>query len=245
MPLRRPAVAAFFLALSAPLPAPAQPHSPAPNTLTDAEKKAGWILLFDGHSLDGWRGYKKPDATDSRWKAEDGSLALPPDNGKDTHGQRDIITKDTFEQFELVVDWKIAPGGNSGIKYFVLEDRDSAIGHEYQVIDDERHPDAKVGPHRQTAAFYDVLQANDRPTQTRRRMEHDAHHRARADGRALAEREEGAAVRAQQPGAERGHREEQVQGDGAASASARTPTSCSRITATRSGSATSRFGASA
>jgi 3-keto-disaccharide hydrolase len=163
MPLRRLAVAAFFLALSAPLPAPAQPHSPAPNTLTDAEKKAGWILLFDGHSLDAWRGYKKPDATDSRWKAEDGSLALPPDNGKDTHGQRDIITKDTFEQFELVVDWKIAPGGNSGIKYFVLEDRDSAIGHEYQVIDDERHPDAKVGPHRQTAAFYDVLQANDRP----------------------------------------------------------------------------------
>jgi len=163
MPLRRLAVAVFFLALSAPLPALAQPHSPAPNTLTDAEKKAGWILLFDGHSLDGWRGYKKPDAIDSRWKAEDGSLALPPDNGKDTHGQRDIITKDTFEQFELVVDWKIAPGGNSGIKYFVLEDRDSAIGHEYQVIDDERHPDAKVGPHRQTAAFYDVLQANDRP----------------------------------------------------------------------------------
>ncbi len=175
---------------AAPLTALAQPHSPAPNTLTDAEKKAGWILLFDGHSLDGWRGYKKPDATDSRWKAEDGSLALPPDNGKDTHGQRDIITKDTFEQFELVVDWKIAPGGNSGIKYFVLEDRDSAIGHEYQVIDDERHPDAKVGPHRQTAAFYDVLQANDRPLKPAGEMEHDAHRRARADGRALAEREE-------------------------------------------------------
>jgi hypothetical protein len=94
---------------------------------------------------------------------EGDSLTLPPDNGKDTHGQRDIITKDTFEQFELVVDWKIAQGGNSGIKYFVLEDGNSAIGHEYQVIDDERHPDAKVGPHRQTAAFYDVLQANDRP----------------------------------------------------------------------------------
>jgi hypothetical protein len=62
-----------------------------------------------------------------------------------------------------LVDWKVAPGSNSGVKYFVLEDRDTAIGHEYQVIDDERHPDAKVGPHRQTAAFYDVLPANDRP----------------------------------------------------------------------------------
>jgi hypothetical protein len=163
MPLRRLAPAALFIALSMPFPAAAQPHDPAANTLTAAEKKDGWILLFDGHSLDGWRGYKKPDTTDSRWKVDGDSLTLPPDNGKDTHGQRDIITKDTFDQFELVVDWKIAQGGNSGIKYFVLEDRDSAIGHEYQVIDDERHPDAKVGPHRQTAAFYDVLQANDRP----------------------------------------------------------------------------------
>jgi hypothetical protein len=141
----------------------AQQKTSAPNTLTDAEKTAGWILLFDGHSLDGWRGYKKPDATDSRWQVEDGTLTLPANNGKDTHGERDIISKDTFEQFELSFDWKIAEGGNSGVKYFVLEDRDSAIGHEYQVIDDERHPDAKVGPNRQTAAFYDVLQANDRP----------------------------------------------------------------------------------
>ena len=138
-------------------------NSPAPNTLTAAERKAGWILLFDGHSLDAWRGYKKPDATDSRWKVDDGALSLPADNGKDTHGQRDIITKETFEQFELSVEWKVALGANSGIKYFVLEDRDSAIGHEYQVIDDERHADAKVGPHRQTAAFYDVLPATERP----------------------------------------------------------------------------------
>jgi hypothetical protein len=57
----------------------------------------------------------------------------------------------------------VSQGGNSGVKYFVLEDRDSAIGHEYQIIDDERHADAKVGPKRQTAAFYDVLAATDRP----------------------------------------------------------------------------------
>ncbi len=60
-------------------------------------------------------------------------------------------------------EWRIAQAGNSGVKYFVLEDLPAAIGHEYQVIDDERHPDAKVGPKRQTAAFYDVLAASDRP----------------------------------------------------------------------------------
>jgi hypothetical protein len=162
MSLQRPALAAALIVVAAAAYASAQ-QSGAVNTLTPAEKKAGWTLLFDGRSLDGWRGYKKADATDSRWKVEDGALSLPADNGKDTHGERDLITKDTYEQFELMVDWKIAPGGNSGIKYFVLEDRDSAIGHEYQTIDDERHPDAKVGPHRQTAAFYDVLPAADRP----------------------------------------------------------------------------------
>jgi hypothetical protein len=61
-------------------------------------------------------------------------------------------------------EWKIAQGGNSGVKYFVLEDQPSAIGHEYQLIDDERHPDAKIGPHRQTAALYDVFAAHDRPS---------------------------------------------------------------------------------
>jgi hypothetical protein len=164
MPLRRLALTGLATAVLAIGLTAAPDNGPAPNTLTDAEKKAGWILLFDGHSLDAWRGYKKPDATDSRWKVDDESLSVPAHDGKDTHGQRDIITKDTFEQFELSIDWKVAPGSNSGIKYFVLEDQNSAIGHEYQVIDDERHPDAKVGPHRQTAAFYDVLPAVDRPT---------------------------------------------------------------------------------
>ncbi len=164
MPPRRLALTGLATAVLAIGLTAAPDNGPAPNTLTDAEKKAGWILLFDGHSLDGWRGYKKPDASDSRWKVVDGALSLPAHDGKDTHGQRDIITKDTFEQFELSIEWKVAPGSNSGIKYFVLEDRDSAIGHEYQLIDDQRHADAKIGLHRQTAAFYDVLPAADRPT---------------------------------------------------------------------------------
>ena len=124
-----------------------------------AQGPAAAVALFDGKSLDGWRLYKKPDATGSRWTIADGLLTLPARDGKDTRGARDIITTETYDLFELTWDWKIAQGGNSGLKYFVLEDQNSAIGHEYQLIDDERHPDAKVGPHRQTAAFYDVLAA--------------------------------------------------------------------------------------
>jgi hypothetical protein len=164
MSLRPVVIALSIVAASSVAQTAGQKADSAANTLTAAEKTAGWTLLFDGHTVDGWRGYKRPDATESRWKVEEGLLTLPADNGRDTHGQRDIISKDTFEQFELVFDWRIAPGGNSGVKYFILEDLDSAIGHEYQLIDDERHADAKVGPHRQTAAFYDVLPAADRPT---------------------------------------------------------------------------------
>ncbi len=109
--------------------------------------------------LQGWRGYKRSDAAESRWRVEDGMLTLARDDGKDTRGARDIITTETFGLFDLTWEWKVSLGGNSGLKYFVLEDRDSAIGHENQMIDDERHPDAKIGPHRQTAAFYDVLAA--------------------------------------------------------------------------------------
>jgi hypothetical protein len=162
MPLRQLALIALATAVLATAVPAARDTGSAPNTLTDAEKKAGWILLFDGHSLDGWRAYKKSDAAGLRWKIDDNSLSLPAQTEPGTRAG-DIISKDTFEQFELSVDWKVAPGSNSGVKYFVLEDLDSAIGHEYQVIDDERHPDAKVGPHRQTAAFYDVLPASDRP----------------------------------------------------------------------------------
>jgi Domain of Unknown Function (DUF1080)/Methane oxygenase PmoA len=137
---------------------PASPATPpGVNTLTEAEKRAGWKLLFDGKSVEGWRGYKRPDASGARWKVEDGSLTIDPNDGKDTRGARDIITTDQYDRFDLKWEWRVAPGGNSGVKYFVLEDMDSAIGHEYQIIDDERHADAKVGPHRQTSAFYDVL----------------------------------------------------------------------------------------
>jgi hypothetical protein len=123
----------------------------------------GWTSLFDGATLAGWRGYKQRDAARTRWRVQDGMLTVPANDGKDTRGAMDLITTETFDQFELTLEWRVSPGGNSGVKYFVLEDMDSAIGHEYQIIDDERHADAKLGPERQTAAFYDVLAASSRP----------------------------------------------------------------------------------
>jgi hypothetical protein len=159
-----PAIAAVATAASLASATIAQkPATGAINQLTAQEKQAGWTLLFDGKSTNGWRGYQKTDATDSRWKVEDGLLTVDPGTGKDTHGQRDIITTAQFDRFDLTWEWRIAEGGNSGLKYFVLEDQPAAIGHEYQLIDDERHADAKIGTHRQTAALYDVLPAQNRP----------------------------------------------------------------------------------
>jgi Domain of Unknown Function (DUF1080) len=135
-----------------------------PNQLTPAEVKAGWRLLFDGKTTTGWRGFKKTDFPKDRWVVKDGALVHPATGTGDSLGGGDIVTLDRFSDFDLRFDWKIAPGGNSGLKYFVTEERSGPIAHEYQVLDDARHPDAKVGPHRQAAAFYDVLPpAADKP----------------------------------------------------------------------------------
>jgi inosose dehydratase len=123
----------------------------------------GWVPLFDGKTLNGWRGYKKPDAATTRWRVENGMLTVPPKDGKDTRGALDLITTALYDQFELAFEWRVSPGGNSGVKYFVLEDMDAAIGHEYQIIDDQKHPDALIGPERQTSSLYDVLTATSRP----------------------------------------------------------------------------------
>jgi hypothetical protein len=131
----------------------------APNQLTDAEKKDGWVLLFDGTTATSWRGYQKPDLQGLRWKVEDGCLALPPSDGSDTKGSRDIVSKRLYGNFELSWEWRVAPGGNSGVKYLVTEDREAAIGHEYQIIDDDRHADAGKRDSRRTGSFYDVLAA--------------------------------------------------------------------------------------
>lgn len=123
-----------------------------PQQLTDAEQKAGWKSLFDGKSLNGWRGYRMKGPPAAGWEVQDGVLKTVP---KVKGGE--IITEQKFNDFELSWEWRIAAAGNNGVKYFVSEDRPKAPGHEYQMLDDDKHPDGKIGPHRQTAAFYDVL----------------------------------------------------------------------------------------
>jgi len=114
--------------------------------------------LFDGKTTSGWRGFKKSTFPDHGWIVQDGWLKkLAKGNNRDGGG--DIITADTFDNFDLQFEWKVVEGANSGVKYLVSEDRSGPIAHEYQIIDDARHADALIGPHRQTAALYDAIAA--------------------------------------------------------------------------------------
>ena len=137
---------------------------PAHNTLTKAEIEEGWELLFDGETLDGWRSFQEEGVTG--WVVEDGTLKAL---GNGTESTGDIITADQYENFELKLDWKIAPEGNSGILYMVLEDTFKRIfetGPEYQLLDDVGFPpyyiDEKSGDTipiqdvQRTAANYDM-----------------------------------------------------------------------------------------
>lgn len=136
----------------------AQPTSRATlNQLSAAEQSAGWRLLFDGVSTKGWRGFKKAAFPAKGWLVEDGRIKHLASGGSPTADSGDIITTETFNDFDLQFEWRVAAGGNSGIKYLVTEERDGPIAHEYQIIDDARHPDAKIGPNRSTAALYDVM----------------------------------------------------------------------------------------
>src|SRR2546428_4322985 len=115
--------------------------------------------LFDGKTSKGWRGFKKPAFPDRGWAIENGWLKHKATGGEAGAGGGDIITVDTFDNFDLQFEWKVAPGANSGVKYLVTEDRSGPVAHEYQIIDDARHADALIGPHRQTAALYDAIPA--------------------------------------------------------------------------------------
>jgi hypothetical protein len=118
--------------------------------------KAEWIPLFDGSTLHGWRQSQKDTLPDAGWSAQNGELSFDP--AKD-HGT-DIITTRSFTNFELILDFKVSVGGNSGIKYFLIPN--TSLGCEFQLIDDSTHPDAKLGinGNRKTGALYDILPAN-------------------------------------------------------------------------------------
>lgn len=137
------------------------------NQLTIDEQKSGWELLWDGKTAQGWRGARLATFPNQGWIMENGELTVLSSGGTEAAAGGDIVTMDTYGDFELKVDFKLTEGANSGIKYYVDTDLNkgpgSSIGLEYQILDDAKHPDAKLGNHkgsRTLASLYDLIQAD-------------------------------------------------------------------------------------
>jgi hypothetical protein len=138
-------------------------YSYLPNTLTEREQREGWKLLWDGKSPNGWRGAKLDRFPEAGWEMANGVLTVLELGGRESRAGGDIVTTEEYASFELLVDFKITRGANSGIKYFVNTELNrgegSAIGCEFQILDDAVHEDATKGVNgnRKLAGLYDLL----------------------------------------------------------------------------------------
>lgn len=133
-----------------------------PNQLAAAERDKGWKLLWDGKTTAGWRGAGKKDFPAKGWRIENGELIVESSGGGESQNGGDIVTEAEYGAFELQLEFKLTPGANSGIKYYVTEKYEtggSAIGLEYQLLDDAKHPDAKLGAggNRRLGSLYDLI----------------------------------------------------------------------------------------
>lgn len=141
------------------------------NQLLHNEKLDGWQLLWNGRDSTGWKGAKLDHFPKKGWIVENGELIVLASGGAESAAGGDIVTLEEFEDFELQLEFKLTEGANSGIKYYVDTDLNqgegSAIGLEYQILDDALHPDAKLGNHegsRTLASLYDLIKAHpDKP----------------------------------------------------------------------------------
>jgi len=129
-----------------------------------AQKKNGWVKLFDGKTTQGWHTYGKNTAG-AAWKVEDGALRFDPKADKSEKG--DIVTDKEYGNYHLKLEWKVAPKANSGIMLFVHEDptkyrQTYSTGLEMQVLDNEGHPDGKITKHR-AGDLYDLIQSSSEP----------------------------------------------------------------------------------
>ncbi|HEX6846026.1 MAG TPA: DUF1080 domain-containing protein, partial [Chitinophagaceae bacterium] len=136
-----------------------------PNSLSGYEVQNGWKLLFNGKNNDGWVGAYKKTFPEKGWEIKDGVLKVLASSGGESTNGGDIVTKEQFSAFDLSFEFKLTPGANSGLKYFVTLSENnpgSAIGLEYQLLDDTLHPDAKMGRdgNRTLASLYDLIKAN-------------------------------------------------------------------------------------
>ena len=141
-----------------------------PNTLSAGESAEGWKLLWDGQTSTGWRGEHSLDFPKTGWELKDGVLSVTDHGGEEGGNAGDILTTRKYKNFELTAEFRLTRGANSGIKYFVDPElnkgRGSAIGYEYQILDDAVHPDAKKGKDgdRTLASLYDLIPAaKDKP----------------------------------------------------------------------------------
>ncbi len=136
------------------------------NELSEREQAEGWKLLWDGETTEGWRGAKLETFPEEGWFIKDGVLSVEQADGAESRNGGDIVTIDQYENFILELDFKYTEGANSGIKYFVDTELNqgagSSIGCEYQILDDQNHPDAKRGQNgnRTLASLYDLIPAN-------------------------------------------------------------------------------------
>ncbi|MBA3673959.1 MAG: DUF1080 domain-containing protein [Chitinophagaceae bacterium] len=132
------------------------------NYISPQENKIGYSLLWDGRTTTGWRGAYKEKFPEKGWEIKDGVLSVQKSAGRESANGGDIVTQKQFSAFELKFDFKLTEGANSGIKYFVTEKENnagSAIGLEYQILDDNKHSDAKLGVNgnRTLASLYDLI----------------------------------------------------------------------------------------
>ena len=133
------------------------------NTISEREAKDGWRLLWDGKTTNGWRGAKLDEFPEKGWSISNGILKVHKSDGGESTNGGDIVTTRPYKNFMLKVDFKITEGANSGIKYFVdtnlNKGEGSAIGCEFQILDDNKHPDAKLGVlgNRKLGALYDLI----------------------------------------------------------------------------------------
>ncbi len=133
------------------------------NNISPLEAKDGWKLLWNGKTTEGWRGARLSTFPDKGWSITDGILKVHKSGGAESSNGGDIVTTKQYKNFMLKVDFKITKGANSGIKYFVDSEMNkgegSAIGCEFQILDDENHPDAKLGVkgNRTLGSLYDLI----------------------------------------------------------------------------------------
>ncbi len=138
------------------------------NSLTESEIADGWKLLFDGVSTDAWRKAYAEEFPEKGWIVEEGTLTVLPSDGAESQNGGDIVTINEYENFDLQLEFKITEGANSGIKYYVTEAENnggSAIGPEYQILDDNSHPDAVLGSHegsRTLSSLYDLIKPSEK-----------------------------------------------------------------------------------